>query len=84
VRVTGAGRYQQVGFAGGEQVLRVQRPFPVELVPARLVDPRLARPAISGRIRTAAGDTMTGTGIDPAITGEPPEERDPSIGAGSH
>ena len=34
-----AGRYQQVGFARGDQVLRVERPFPVEIIPARLVDP---------------------------------------------
>jgi Uma2 family endonuclease len=39
LELDGAGRYQQVGFASGEQVLRVQRPFPVELIPARLVDP---------------------------------------------
>ena len=34
-----AGRYQQVGFARGDQVLRVERPFPVEIIPTRLVDP---------------------------------------------
>ena len=34
-----AGRYQQVGFARGDQVLRVQRPFPVEIIPAHLVEP---------------------------------------------
>jgi len=39
LELDGAGRYLQVGFASGEQVLRVERPFPVELVPARLIDP---------------------------------------------
>ena len=34
-----AGRYQQVGFARGDQVLRVERPFPVEIIPTGLVDP---------------------------------------------
>lgn len=34
-----AGRYQLAGLARGDQLLRVSRPFPVELVPARLVEP---------------------------------------------
>jgi Uma2 family endonuclease len=87
----GAGRYREVAVALGDEPLRLEHPFRVELVPAALVarigrdgpDPP-DRPDPPGQPVAGwhpARATMTGTGVDPAITGEPPEEPGPATGA---